>query len=73
MGERQKILADLFFSFTKVGLFTFGGGYAMISVIRDMCVEEEAMADRRRNVGCYSDCGVYARPNCHQLRHLCGL
>lgn len=39
MGERQKTFADLFFSFMKVGLFTFGGGYAMISVIRDLCVE----------------------------------
>ena len=25
----------------KVGLFTFGGGYAMISVITDTCVEEK--------------------------------
>lgn len=41
MGERQKTLADLFFSFVKVGLFTFGGGYAMISVIRNMCVERK--------------------------------
>lgn len=41
MGERQKTLADLFFSFMKVGLFTFGGGYAMISVIRDTCVERK--------------------------------
>ena len=41
MGEKQAIWADLFFSFMKVGLFTFGGGYAMISVIRDTCVERK--------------------------------
>lgn len=41
MSERQKTLADLFSSFMKVGLFTFGGGYAMISVIEDSCVEKK--------------------------------
>lgn len=41
MGEKRTILTDLFFSFMKVGLFTFGGGYAMISVIRDTCVERK--------------------------------
>ena len=27
------ILFDLFLTFAKIGLFTFGGGYAMISMI----------------------------------------
>lgn len=35
------LLADLFFTFFKIGLFTFGGGYAMISMIEDACVEEK--------------------------------
>ncbi len=30
----------LFFTFAKIGLFTFGGGYAMISLIEDICVEK---------------------------------
>lgn len=30
----MKILADLFFSFFKTGLFTFGGGYAMIPLLQ---------------------------------------
>lgn len=34
------IILDLFFSFAKIGLFTFGGGYAMIFVIEDLCVEK---------------------------------
>lgn len=41
MKNKQAILADLFITFMKVGLFTFGGGYAMISVIRDTCVERK--------------------------------
>lgn len=34
----MKLLLDLFFTLAKVGLFTFGGGYAMISMIEDTCV-----------------------------------
>lgn len=41
MDRRSSVLADLFFSFMKVGLFTFGGGYAMISVITDICVQRK--------------------------------
>lgn len=33
------IIPDLFFTFAKIGLFTFGGGYAMISLMEDACVE----------------------------------
>ena len=35
------ILPDLFLTFAKIGLFTFGGGYAMISLIENSCVEEK--------------------------------
>ena len=35
------ILSDLFFTFARIGLFTFGGGYAMISVIDHTCVEKK--------------------------------
>ena len=34
------ILLDLFLIFAKIGLFTFGGGYAMISLIENNCVEK---------------------------------
>ncbi len=37
----MKILFDLFLTFAKIGLFTFGGGYAMISLIENSCVEEK--------------------------------
>ena len=35
----MKKLIDLFPTFAKIGLFTFGGGYAMISLIEYNCVE----------------------------------
>ncbi|MBR4040448.1 MAG: chromate transporter [Clostridia bacterium] len=34
-------LADLFVTFAKIGTFTFGGGYAMISLIENNCVEQK--------------------------------
>lgn len=37
----MNILLDLFLSFAKIGLFTFGGGYAMISMIENNCVERK--------------------------------
>ena len=35
------VLLDLFLTFAKIGLFTFGGGYAMIALIEDICVEKK--------------------------------
>lgn len=32
------VLIELFLTFFKIGLFTFGGGYAMISIIENTCV-----------------------------------
>ena len=37
----MNILLDLFLTFAKIGLFTFGGGYAMISIIEEKCVERK--------------------------------
>lgn len=37
----MNILMDLFLTFAKIGLFTFGGGYAMISIIENHCVERK--------------------------------
>ena len=37
----MNILLDLFLPFAKVGLFTFGGGYAMIALIENTCVEKK--------------------------------
>ena len=35
------ILIKLFATFAKIGLFTFGGGYAMLSIIENICVEQK--------------------------------
>lgn len=32
---------DLFITFVKIGLFTFGGGYAMLALIENVCVEKK--------------------------------
>ncbi len=35
------ILLELFWVFFRIGLFTFGGGYAMIPMIQDLVVDEK--------------------------------
>ena len=37
----MSLLLSLFLTFAKIGLFTFGGGYAMISLIENQCVERK--------------------------------
>lgn len=41
MKKNLSTLAQLFTCFLKVGAFTFGGGYAMISIIQHACVEQK--------------------------------
>jgi chromate transporter len=38
---RMSIVLDLFLTFAKIGLFTFGGGYAMVAIIEDSCVRKK--------------------------------
>ncbi len=40
VGMAGRILSiwELFFTFMKIGVFTFGGGYAMLPVMEDACV-----------------------------------
>ena len=35
------MIFTIFLTFAKIGLFTFGGGYAMISIIENICVERK--------------------------------
>ena len=37
----MSLITELFLTFAKVGLFTFGGGYAMIALIENTCVEKQ--------------------------------
>ena len=43
--QKQVSLLDLFFTFFKLGLFTFGGGYAMIANIRELVLEKKGWLD----------------------------
>ena len=38
MSSYWILLLELFLTFFKIGLFTFGGGYAMIPLMRDEVV-----------------------------------
>lgn len=37
----MRILPELFLTFAKIGAFTFGGGYAMISLLDHECIEKK--------------------------------
>ena len=37
----MKVILELFYIFFKLGLFTFGGGYAMIPQIKEIVVEKK--------------------------------
>lgn len=41
MKQKLKTLLELFCTFFKIGAFTFGGGYAMISIIQKEAVENK--------------------------------
>ena len=35
------MLLEIFTTFFKIGLFTFGGGYAMISLVKEECIDKK--------------------------------
>lgn len=41
----MNIYLELFLSFFKIGLFTFGGGYAMISLVMETCVTKNWLSE----------------------------
>jgi chromate transporter len=43
--QSKVTLFDLFFTFFKLGLFTFGGGYAMIANLREVVLEKKKWLD----------------------------
>ncbi len=40
-NTEKGLLWELFITFFKIGLFTFGGGYAMVAMIESICVKEK--------------------------------
>ena len=48
----MKLIWELFFSFLKIGTFTFGGGLAMLPLIRKTAVEEKGWMTEDEMVDC---------------------
>ena len=46
MKNNRTTYMDLFTSFFRIGLFTFGGGYAMLPMLERECVENHSWATR---------------------------
>lgn len=45
-AQEAKSLGTLFFTFFKIGLFTFGGGYAMIALLEEEFIQRRRWLDR---------------------------
>ncbi|MCD8373329.1 MAG: chromate transporter [Clostridia bacterium] len=46
MKEKVKLLAKLFFTMMKIGLFTFGGGYAMLALLENEFVSKKGWIEK---------------------------
>ena len=47
-ANRLRLCRTLFFTFFRIGLFTFGGGYAMLPLIEDICVQRRRWITREQ-------------------------
>lgn len=50
----MKLLWELFFTFLKIGSFTFGGGLAMLPLIRKAVVEEKGWMTEEEVTDCFA-------------------
>ena len=50
----MKTLIDLFFTFCRIGVLTFGGGYAMLPIIQKEIVEEKKWATEEEVLDYYA-------------------
>ena len=46
LSERWKLALRMYVSFFQIGLFTFGGGYAMLPMLEKECVDKRAWTTR---------------------------
>ena len=44
--NKKKSFFEMFLAFFKIGLFTFGGGYAMLALIENDLVEKRKWIDK---------------------------
>ena len=61
-AQEAKSLGTLFFTFFKIGLFTFGGGYAMIALLEEEFIQRRKWLDK--------DEFLHPWTGSHQQRHL---
>lgn len=47
-AQEAKSLGTLFFTFFKIGLFTFGGGYAMIALLEEEFIQRRKWLDKNK-------------------------
>ena len=65
VAKKSRILTQLALEFMKIGLFTFGGGYAMIAMIENSCVGKRKWITHLElflgflKVGCFAFGGAY--------------
>lgn len=52
--KTMKLIWDLFFTFLKIGSFTFGGGLAMLPLIRKAAVEEKGWMTEDEITDCFA-------------------
>ena len=43
---KKSIISDLFFTMIKIGMFTFGGGYAMLALLENEFIEKKKWIDK---------------------------
>ena len=72
-----KLLADLFFSFAKISLFTFGGGPAMIPLVLEMVSERRGWLSKDEMLDCLTIAqslpgGIIINMASYVGRRLCG-
>lgn len=49
-AQEVKSLGTLFFTFFKIGLFTFGGGYAMIALLEEEFIQRRKWLDKNESL-----------------------
>jgi len=72
-----KLLADLFFSFAKISLFTVGGGPAMIPLVVDLATEKRGWLSKEEMMDCLTIAqslpgGIIVNMATYIGRRLCG-
>ncbi|HEY8500708.1 MAG TPA: chromate transporter [Clostridia bacterium] len=52
--NRLRLLADIYFTFLKLGSVSFGGGYAMLSLIEREVVKEKKWVDKEKIIDIFA-------------------